>query len=152
MERQKSVKTVIRFWGNILSRSGGYSGVDTPVPIPNTEVKHSSGEDSLQAKQARCRVKGRHCLPFFFIFVSPLSKIPCLNARHERRKQWLLCSSLAQDQILQNIQNSRCSADSYFESPDAFAFTSSEYKCQSLSFKCLILSIGYEHSVNYSDL
>ena len=27
-------------------QSGGNSAVDTPVPIPNTEVKHCSGEDS----------------------------------------------------------------------------------------------------------
>lgn len=37
-------------WYSVLSdraqRSGGESGVDTPVLIPNTEVKHSSGENS----------------------------------------------------------------------------------------------------------
>lgn len=27
-------------------RSGGDGGVETPVPIPNTEVKHPSGDDS----------------------------------------------------------------------------------------------------------
>ena len=27
-------------------RSGGDSMMDTPVPIPNTEVKHHNGEDS----------------------------------------------------------------------------------------------------------
>ena len=37
-------------------RSGGYGEVVTPVPIPNTEVKHFSGEDSLTAKRARCQV------------------------------------------------------------------------------------------------
>ena len=39
----------IQFWENNLSKrrkSGGDSAVDTPVPIPNTEVKHCSGEDS----------------------------------------------------------------------------------------------------------
>ena len=27
-------------------KSGGNSAVDTPVPIPNTEVKHCSGENT----------------------------------------------------------------------------------------------------------
>ena len=31
--------------------SGGDSMMDTPVPIPNTEVKHHNGEDSAQVQQ-----------------------------------------------------------------------------------------------------
>ncbi len=33
-------------------RSGGNGEVVTPVPIPNTEVKHFSGEDSLTGKKS----------------------------------------------------------------------------------------------------
>ena len=29
-----------------IKKSGGDGAVDTPVPIPNTEVKHRSGEDT----------------------------------------------------------------------------------------------------------
>ena len=39
----------IRFSRNIeplKKKSGGYGAVVTPVPIPNTEVKHRSGEGS----------------------------------------------------------------------------------------------------------
>ena len=32
-----------------LQRSGGNSGEDPPVPIPNTEVKLSSAEDTWRA-------------------------------------------------------------------------------------------------------
>ena len=59
--------------------SGEDSRVDTPVPIPNTEVKHSSGEDSLTAKQARCRVKGRHCLLFFYFCFSSQQNVTLLQ-------------------------------------------------------------------------
>ena len=31
---------------SVKRRSGGDGGVETPVPIPNTEVKHPSGDDS----------------------------------------------------------------------------------------------------------
>ena len=31
--------------------SGGDSMMETPVPIPNTEVKHHSGEDSAKVRQ-----------------------------------------------------------------------------------------------------
>ena len=31
---------------SLIKKSGGDGAVDTPVPIPNTEVKHCSGEDS----------------------------------------------------------------------------------------------------------
>ena len=29
----------------LMKKSGGDGAVDTPVPIPNTEVKHRSGEN-----------------------------------------------------------------------------------------------------------
>ena len=32
-------------------RSGSDSMMDTPVPIPNTEVKHHNGEDSTKVRQ-----------------------------------------------------------------------------------------------------
>lgn len=32
-------------------RSGSDSMMDTPVPIPNTEVKHHNGEDSTEVRQ-----------------------------------------------------------------------------------------------------
>jgi hypothetical protein len=36
-------------------KSGGDGAVDTPVPIPNTEVKHRSGDDIRKDKIASCR-------------------------------------------------------------------------------------------------
>ena len=41
---------------------GDDSKEDTPVPIPNTEVKLFYGEDSVKAKIASCQ--------FFFVFFS----------------------------------------------------------------------------------
>ena len=41
-------------------KSGGDSAVDTPVPIPNTEVKHCSGENSRNGKDSES--------PGFFMF------------------------------------------------------------------------------------
>ena len=32
-------------------RSGGDSMMETPVPMPNTEVKHHNGEDSERLRQ-----------------------------------------------------------------------------------------------------
>lgn len=40
----------------IIKKSGGFGAVDTPVPIPNTVVKHRRGDNSpFGAKIARCR-------------------------------------------------------------------------------------------------
>ena len=41
-------------------KSGDDGTVDTPVPIPNTEVKHRNGDCILRERLARCRA--------FFIF------------------------------------------------------------------------------------
>ena len=75
-ERQRSKKEwrlcrcVIQFSGNIPWRSGDYSVVVIPVPIPNTEVKHCRGKNSLMVNRARCRViwKNVSVLPFFGLF------------------------------------------------------------------------------------
>ena len=44
----KEEKLTVRFWVSWrrLARSGSNGMMDTPVPIPNTEVKHHRGEDS----------------------------------------------------------------------------------------------------------
>ena len=34
-----------------LNESGGDGMMDTPVPIPNTEVKHHNGDDSAKVQQ-----------------------------------------------------------------------------------------------------
>ena len=40
----------------LKKKSGGDGAVDTPVPIPNTEVKHYKAEDSIKdAKIRRCQ-------------------------------------------------------------------------------------------------
>ena len=36
---------------DLLEGSGSDSMMDTPVPIPNTEVKHHNGDDSPQGPQ-----------------------------------------------------------------------------------------------------
>ena len=38
-----------------LDKSGDDDAVDTPLPIPNREVKHCSGEGSRNARITRCR-------------------------------------------------------------------------------------------------
>ena len=40
---------------SLKKKSGGDGAVDTPVPIPNTEVKHRSGEDIRKDKIASRR-------------------------------------------------------------------------------------------------
>ena len=40
------------------SRSGDISEVVTPVPIPNTEVKHFSGEDSYACRSEKSSLPG----------------------------------------------------------------------------------------------
>ena len=37
------------------NKSGDDDAVDTPVPIPNTEVKHCSGDCIRKERVARCR-------------------------------------------------------------------------------------------------
>ena len=44
--------------------SGDDDAVDTPVPIPNTEVKHRSGHGIVRERAASCRA-----LFFVFLFV-----------------------------------------------------------------------------------
>ena len=47
----RTLEESINIWfsGINLKESGDKGTVDTPVPIPNTEVKHSSGEGSWLA-------------------------------------------------------------------------------------------------------
>ncbi len=40
---------------SLNKKSGGDGAVDTPVPIPNTEVKHRSGEGIRKDRIASCR-------------------------------------------------------------------------------------------------
>ena len=47
-----------------MKKSGGDGTVDTPVPIPNTEVKHRSGEGIL--------LGGENSEPPGFFFYGPL--------------------------------------------------------------------------------
>ena len=45
-DRKTYCYSVLREQLSVKKRSGDDSEVDTPVPIPNTEVKHFSGDDS----------------------------------------------------------------------------------------------------------
>ena len=49
-------------------RSGGDGKVDTPVPIPNTEVKHFSGDNSYACRSEDNTLPGQThlCESFFF--------------------------------------------------------------------------------------
>ncbi len=49
----------------MFSKSGGDSAVDTPVPIPNTEVKHCNSENSPFGQ--RSRAAG---LFLFFVYIN----------------------------------------------------------------------------------
>ena len=52
------------FKGQYKKNNGDDSWVDTPVPIPNTEVKHSNADDSGDAKIGSCHffnAKKRGC-------------------------------------------------------------------------------------------
>ncbi len=51
-------------------KSGDDGTVDTPVPIPNTEVKHRNGDCIRKERVARCRA---FFLPFFmYLFLLSL--------------------------------------------------------------------------------
>ena len=53
-----------------LDKSGDDDAVDTPLPIPNREVKHCSGEGSRNARITRCRAFYFAILKrWFFYFV-----------------------------------------------------------------------------------
>ena len=52
-----------------LDKSGDDDAVDTPLPIPNREVKHCSGEGSRNARITRCRAFYFAILRWFFCFV-----------------------------------------------------------------------------------
>ena len=51
-----------------LDKSGDDDAVDTPLPIPNREVKHCSGEGSRNARITRCRAFFHLKKMTFFIF------------------------------------------------------------------------------------
>ena len=55
-------------------KSGDDGTVDTPVPIPNTEVKHRNGDCIRKERVARCRA---FFLLFFHIKSTPYLKIGC---------------------------------------------------------------------------
>ena len=50
--------------GYFKRRSGNDSMMDTPVPIPNTEVKHHRGEDSTLCENSSLPVPS-----FFYVFL-----------------------------------------------------------------------------------
>ena len=50
-------------------KSGDDGTVDTPVPIPNTEVKHRNGDCIRKERVARCRA---FFLPFFMYLFSKI--------------------------------------------------------------------------------
>ena len=50
--------------GYLKRRSGNDSMMDTPVPIPNTEVKHHRGEDSTLCENSSLPVPS-----FFYAFL-----------------------------------------------------------------------------------
>ena len=52
-----------------LDKSGDDDAVDTPLPIPNREVKHCSGEGSRNARITRCRAFYFAILKMVFYFV-----------------------------------------------------------------------------------
>ena len=47
-------------------KSGDDGTVDTPVPIPNTEVKHRNGDCIRKERVARCRAFFLLCFYVFF--------------------------------------------------------------------------------------
>ena len=50
-------------------RSGGDGKVDTPVPIPNTEVKHFSGDNSYACRSEDNTLPGQtHSVSLFFVY------------------------------------------------------------------------------------
>ena len=69
-------------WYSVLSdraqRSGGESGVDTPVLIPNTEVKHSSGENSWACPCEDSTLPGLYRRSYDLLFLFPLFLPPSL--------------------------------------------------------------------------
>ena len=69
-------------WYSVLSdraqRSGGESGVDTPVLIPNTEVKHSSGENSWASPCEDSTLPGLYRRSYDLLFLFPLFLPPSL--------------------------------------------------------------------------
>ena len=54
-------------------RSGSDSMMDTPVPIPNTEVKHHNGDDSTLCENSKLPVL------FFVFFSSPSGDVFCIK-------------------------------------------------------------------------
>ena len=42
---------IVSGFEGFLGESGGDGMMDTPVPIPNTEVKHHHGDDSPKGRQ-----------------------------------------------------------------------------------------------------
>ena len=52
----------------LLKRSGDDDEVDTPVPIPNTEVKHFGGDDSWACPCENSK------LPVLFLYLNCLLK------------------------------------------------------------------------------
>ena len=55
-----------------LDKSGDDDAVDTPLPIPNREVKHCSGEGSRNARITRCRA-------FYFCHLKKMVFLFCIN-------------------------------------------------------------------------
>ena len=54
-------------------KSGDDGTVDTPVPIPNTEVKHRNGDCIRKERVARCRA---FFLPFYFVGLKLFYNVP----------------------------------------------------------------------------
>ena len=63
-ELRKEIKLLFSFEGH-LKRSGDDGKMDTPVPIPNTEVKHLNGDNSYASHSEDNKLPGNDNLLFF---------------------------------------------------------------------------------------
>ena len=84
--------TKLSMWHTVFFSLGGKSAMDPPVPIPNTEVKLRSADDTASARVWENRslpgdyfVKNPRKRGFFYFVVRPLDS--CLN-----NSDFVICS------------------------------------------------------------
>mgnify|MGYP001038829294 FL=1 len=66
--KKRNCQLLFSFEGTTSKRSGGDSDVDTPVLIPNTEVKHISGDNIWTSSSEDSTLPGKVTHPWMGLF------------------------------------------------------------------------------------
>ena len=110
MVQKRNCQLLFSFEGTTSKRSGGDSDVDTPVLIPNTEVKHISGDNIWTSSSEDSTLPGKVTHPWMGLFLK-IKTDPLFNMIGSFFQQIMKDFSILYDSVYRNspyISNMLC--------------------------------------------